>query len=363
MNLPHHFRYESHPQRIVYGEGSIAELPSCVTQLGAERALVLCAAGQRGDAERAAAFLGHRAAGLFDGAVMHVPMAVAREARVLAAKLKADCLVAFGGGSAIGLGKAIALESGMPLIAVPTTYSGSEVTPIYGITDAGIKKTGRDLRVLPRTVIYDPDLTLSLPIGMSVTSGINAIAHAAEGLYAADGNPVVDLMAQEGIAALSRARPGIVEAQDADALRSARRDALYGSWLCGSVLGTVSIALHHKLCHILGGAFNLPHAETHAIVLPHALAYNASAVPLAMERIARALRGADAAQAAFDLARDNGAPIALKTIGLRQQDLDRACDLALANPYANPRPLERAGIRQLLQDAFDGRRPAHGVSQ
>jgi alcohol dehydrogenase class IV len=204
-------------------------------------------------------------------------------------------------------------------------------------------------------VIYDPELTLTLPVPLSVTSGINAIAHAAEGLYAVDANPVMDLMAQEGIAALGRALPAIrAHAQDL----AARSDALYGAWLCGMVLGNVGMALHHKLCHTLGGSFNLPHAETHTIVLPHALAYNAAAAPGAMRRIAQALHAQSAAQAVFDLARDNGAPVALRELGVQAADLDRACALALQNQYPNPRPLERAALRQLLQDAFEGNRPS-----
>ena len=262
--------------------------------------------------------------------------------------------MAIGGGSTTGLGKAIALDSGLPILAIPTTYAGSEMTPIYGITEGGLKKTGKDPRVLPRTVIYDPELTYGLPVPMSVTSGINAIAHAAEGLYSVDGNPIMDLMAEEGIAALGRALPAI-RTQPRDP--AARADALYGAWLCGTVLGNVGMALHHKLCHTLGGSFNLPHAETHTIVLPHALAYNAAAAPRAMERIARALGGRSAAQAVFDLARDNGAPVALRDIGLQEADLARACDIALQNQYPNPRPLERAPLMQLLQDAFEGRRP------
>jgi alcohol dehydrogenase class IV len=274
----------------------------------------------------------------------------------VARRLGADCAVAVGGGSTTGLGKAIALDSGLPILAIPTTYAGSEMTPIYGITEAGLKKTGKDARVLPRTVIYDPELTLTLPVGLSVTSGINAIAHAAEGLYAVDGNPVMELMAEEGIRALGRALPGIrAVARNMDA----RSDALYGAWLCGIVLGNVGMALHHKLCHTLGGSFNLPHAETHTIVLPHALAYNAAAAPEAMRRIARALAGKSAAQAVFDLARDNGAPVALRELGMQEADLDRACDIALQNQYPNPRPLERAAIRQLLQDAYEGQRPSH----
>jgi maleylacetate reductase len=293
--------------------------------------------------------------GVFDRAVMHVPIETAREARELARALGADCAVAIGGGSTTGLGKAIALDSGLPILAIPTTYAGSEMTPIYGITEGGMKKTGKDVRVLPRVVIYDPDLTLGLPVGMSITSGINAIAHAAEGLYATDRNPVMDLMAKEGIAAMGRALPAIKNVANDS---TARSDALYGAWLCGTVLGHVGMALHHKLCHTLGGSFNLPHAETHTIVLPHALAYNAAAAPEAMQAIAAALNGRSAAQAVFDLAKDNGAPVALQVIGMKEADLDRACEIAMQNQYPNPRPLERAAIRQLLQNAFEGVRPA-----
>jgi len=208
--------------------------------------------------------------------------------------------------------------------------------------------------VLPRTVIYDPELTLGLPVALSITSGINAIAHAAEGLYAADGNPVMDLMAEKGIAALARSLPAI-RANPGDI--EARSQAQFGAWLCGAVLGSVGLALHHKLCHTLGGSFNLPHAETHTIVLPHALAYNAPAAPAAMMRIALALGARDAAQGVFDLAQGNGAPTALRDLGMRAVDVDRACELALKSPYPNPRPLEAAAIRRLLQDAFEGRRP------
>jgi alcohol dehydrogenase class IV len=231
------------------------------------------------------------------------------------------------------------------------------MTPIYGLTEGGVKKTGRDPRVLPKTVIYDPLLTLTLPVTLSVTSGINAIAHAAEGLYAQDRNPIMDLMAEEGIAALARALPAITRN---GANLDARSDALYGAWLCGSVLGSVGMALHHKLCHTLGGSFNLPHAEVHTVILPHAMAFNAGAAPQAMQRIARALGRHSAPAGLFDLARDNGAAVALRDIGMREQDLDRAADLAVANPYWNPRPIgaqQRDEIRALLQRAFEGVRP------
>ncbi|MGU7774255.1 maleylacetate reductase [Burkholderia sp. MR1-5-21] len=349
------FIYNGLPSRVIFGAGSLAQLPQEIERLGATRAIVLSTPPQRADAEALARRLGERAAGVFAEAVMHVPIETARAAREYAAQVGADCAIAIGGGSTTGLGKAIALDSGLPIVAVPTTYAGSEMTPIYGLTEAGVKKTGRDLRVLPKTVIYDPDLTLSLPVPMSVTSGINAIAHAAEGLYAQDANPIVSLMAQDGIRALAAGLPRIAaDARDA----GARADALYGAWLCGAVLGSVGMSLHHKLCHTLGGTLNLPHAETHTIVLPHALAYNRGAAPDAMRRIAAALGADDAAHGVFDLAKSNGAPLALKDIGMRETDIDTVLDLALQNPYWNPRPLERAPLRALLEAAFEGRRPA-----
>ena len=203
------FIYTAAPSRVVFGLGALARLPDEIEKLGATKALVLSTPEQGGDAQRVADLLGARAVGVFARAVMHVPIETAREARELARRLGADCAVAIGGGSTTGLGKAIAMDSGLPIIAIPTTYAGSEMTPIYGITEAGLKKTGRDPRVLPRTVIYDPELTLSLPPQMSVTSGLNAIAHAAEGLYAQDANPIMSLMAEEGIRAIASAIPGI----------------------------------------------------------------------------------------------------------------------------------------------------------
>jgi len=349
------FTYTANPSRVVFGVGALAQLGAEVERLGATRALVLSTPGQVALAGRAADLLGDRAVGVFAQAMMHVPVETARQARAEAQRLGADCAVAIGGGSTTGLGKAIALESGLPIIAVPTTYAGSEMTPIWGLTEGGVKKTGRDTRVLPRTVIYDPALTLTLPVALTVTSAINAVAHAAEGLYAPDGNPITALMAEEGI----RASAVALAALSADPFDlAARSDALYGAWLCGSVLGSVAMGLHHKLCHTLGGSFNLPHAAVHTVILPHALAYNAAAAPEAMARIARALGHDDAAQGVFALARRHGAAISLRALGMPADGLDRAADLAVNAPYPNPQPLERAALRALLQRAFDGLAPS-----
>jgi maleylacetate reductase len=352
------FVYQPPPSRVVFRVGALDALEEEVARLGS-RALVLCTPEQRSMAEEAARRLGTRNVGIFDRAVMHVPIEVAHVAREEAKRLGADCCVAIGGGSTIGLGKAIAMVSALPIIAVPTTYAGSEMTPIWGLTEGGLKRTGRDPKVQPRCVVYDPALTLTLPAGLSASSGMNAIAHCVEALYAADGNPIATLMAEEGIRALSRSLPRIVEApKDLEA----RSDALYGAWLGGAVLGTVGMALHHKLCHTLGGSFGLPHAETHTVVLPHAARYNEQAVPDAMARLGRALGRPDdaphdAPAALWDLARSLGCSTALEAIGLKHADLDRAADLAVKDPYWNPRPFDRTGLRALLEEAWHGRRP------
>lgn len=348
------FVYTAPATRVIFGAGSLQYLPREIELLGARKALVLCTPEQMTEAERVATAIGAQAVGVFAKAAMHVPIETAREAREVATQLGADCAVAIGGGSTTGLGKAIALESGLPIVAIPTTYAGSEMTPIFGLTEGGLKRTGKDPRVLPRTVIYDPELTMSLPLGLTVTSGMNAIAHAVEGLYANDGNPIMDLMAEEGIRAVADALPQLNKN-----LRNldARAQALYGAWLCGTVLGNVGMSLHHKLCHTLGGSFNLPHAEVHTVVLPQAVAFNAPAIPTALKRMERALRSEHAAAALYDLARTNGAPYSLRELGMKEADLDRAADIAVANPYWNPRPIERDGIRALLQRAFDGSRP------
>jgi maleylacetate reductase len=349
------FSFEACLPRVVFGTGVLAQLPVEIERLGARKALVLSTPEQAREAHRVAELLGERSAGVFPHAVMHVPMEVAREAAAEARRRGADCAVAIGGGSTTGLGKAIALDSGLPIVAIPTTYAGSEMTPIYGITEGGVKKTGRDPRVLPRTVLYDPALTLTLPAALSVASGLNAIAHAAEGLYAHDGNPVLSLMAEEGIRALALALPALH--RDPAELQ-ARSDALYGSWLCGAVLGNAAMGLHHKLCHTLGGSFNLPHAQVHTVVLPHALAYNAPKAPQAMAAIARALGANDAPLALQQLAAGLGVPTSLKDIGMPADGLDRVADLAVSAPYPNPRPLERSALRALLQRAWEGSPPA-----
>lgn len=349
------FVYNGLPSRVIFGAGSIAQLPAELDRLGAKRALLLSTPDQKETVLLIAKTLGERCAGVYDKAAMHVPVEIAEDARRVARELGADCCVTVGGGSTTGLGKAIALTSTLPILAVPTTYAGSEMTPIYGLTEGGLKKTGRDARVLPKTVLYDPNLTLSLPAAMSAASGMNAIAHCVEALYAHDGNPIIALMAEEGIRALSVSLPKIItEPSDLEA----RTDALYGAWLAGVALGSAGMALHHKLCHVLGG-FGLPHAETHSIVLPHAMNYNSAAAPAAMRSIVRALgEKENAPGAVWDLESRLGIAMKLKDVGMKEADIERAAKIATEAPYPNPRKVEYGPVLELLRAAWEGRRPA-----
>jgi alcohol dehydrogenase class IV len=339
---------------VIFGSGAIAKLGEEIDRLGLRRMMVVSTPQQKSSAERTTEALGDRAAGVFAEATMHTPLAVTERALLIATEMRADGLIAIGGGSTTGLAKAIAFRTDLPQIVAPTTYAGSEMTPILGETRNGAKTTVRSMKVLPETVIYDVDLTLTLPVELSATSGLNAIAHAVEALYAEERNPIVSMMAEEGVRAFSHALPVIArQPHDADA----RSDALYGAFLCGACLGSVGMALHHKLCHTLGGSFDLPHSETHAIVLPHVVAYNAAAAPDAMARLGRALGAENPALGLFELARVIRAPRALKSLGMPESGIERAADLALANPYWNPRPLDREAIRDLIADAWSGAPP------
>nr|ART90410.1 alcohol dehydrogenase [uncultured bacterium] len=325
-----------------------------VEALGCRRVLVVSTSQQTADADRVKARLGDLHAATFSGAAMHTPTDVTARVLELVQEQAIDGVVAIGGGSSIGLSKAIALHTDLPQLVVPTTYAGSEMTPILGQTENGVKTTQRTLRVLPETVVYDVELTLTLPPLMSVASGLNALAHAAEALYAQDCNPIVSLMASEGITALYDSLPRI-KSDPADL--DARASALYGSWLCGICLASTSMGLHHKLCHTLGGTLNLPHAETHAVVLPHALAYNTPAVTDALKIMERALGGGDVPAKLYDMTKSSGATVALKDLGMAESDIPVVVQAVMSKPYANPVPLSAGAIEKLLRNAWGGVRP------
>jgi maleylacetate reductase len=350
------FSYQGSAARIVFGNGTSGDVGKWVEALECRRALVLSTPHQASDAQALSVRLGHLSVGTFTEATMHTPVDVTQRAVARAAELGADCVVSLGGGSTTGLGKAMAYRTDIQQIVVPTTYAGSEVTPILGQTENGAKTTLRSPKVTPEVVIYDPQLSFGLPVGMSVTSGLNAIAHAAEGLYAPDRNPITTMMSIDGMRALKDALPVLIGSPRDG---TARENALYGAWLCGTVLGQISMSLHHKICHTLGGSFDTPHAETHSVMLPHTIGFNASAVPALMTPISDIFGGVTPGQALYDFAKSIGAPMALREFGLSEADLDRAADIATKNPYSNPRPIDRALIRALLQDAWSGTRPPY----
>jgi maleylacetate reductase len=341
--------------RVVFGHGTLAQVPDEVARLGHSRALVLSTPHQKAEAQALADRLGDKAAGIFAGAAMHTPVEVTDEAIAAFTAADADCVVSLGGGSTTGLGKAIAIRTGADQIVIPTTYAGSEMTDILGETAGGEKTTRRDPAIRPEVVVYDVDLTLTLPVGLTVTSALNAIAHAMEGFYAPDRHPITEALSRDAMVAFRDALPVLTkDPQD----KEARAKALYAAWGCSVTLGHVTMALHHKLAHVLGGSFGLPHAETHAVLLPHTTAYNEPAVGGLLNPIAETFGHGSAGAGLWHFAKSVHAPLRLADLGLTEPDLDRATEIATKNPYANPRPISRDGIRQLLQQAWAGQCPA-----
>lgn len=349
------FTYDALPGRIVFGPGAARRsLPAEIDAFGAQRILLVASESEMGLARELCAPFADKIASEFTGVRPHVPVEVAERARAAAAG--ADLVLCVGGGSTTGTAKAVALTTGLPVVAVPTTYAGSEVTPVWGLTEDTRKTTGTDPRVQPRTVVYDPELTLTLPADLSVASGLNAMAHCVEAFWAPRRNPVSSAVAEDGIRHLAAGLP-VVAADPADG--DARSELLLGAYLAGSAFAVAGSGLHHKICHVLGGAFDLPHAQTHAIVLPHVLAFNAAHAPEAADRIADALGRRDAVAGLHELGVKLGVPADLRELGLREDDIDTVLDdiLALA-PADNPRAVTPDGVRQLVHAAWAGTDPA-----
>jgi maleylacetate reductase len=345
------FTYETLPGRVVFGVGIISQLADEIDRLQKHRAMLIVS----GSAARLISMLtkqsGERLAGVFSEVAQHVPTSLVEKALAVANELHTDCIVTVGGGSAIGLGKALALKVDVPIIAIPTTFSGSEMTPVYGTTSAGRKQTGRDMRVLPRTVLYDPELVYSMPPSLAAVSGMNALAHCAEALYSPHASPITSLMAEEGSRALAQGLPGIVKNPDNHEYYEI---ALYGAYLAGAAFGVAGAGLHHRICHVLGGSFGLPHAETHAAMLPYVIWYNSQAAPEAMARLARALEVEDVVKGSFDLAARLRTPRSLAELGMAEDNLEEAARQVLQSPVWNPRPVLPADLLHLLQAAYQG---------
>ena len=347
------FTYESAGGRVVFANGAFSRVPDEIDLLGASRVLLVADRSGRRWADELAANLGWRLAARIDDVRVHVPLEDAEAARRMARDSSADVVVTIGGGSATGLAKAVALELGLAIVAVPTTYAGSEATPIWGLTADSRKETGRDARVQPRVVVYDPVLTVSLPVSISAASGMNALAHCIEAMYATGANPITTVIAEQGVRLLWDGLPRVVgQPDDLDA----RGDVLVAAYLAGSAFGTAGAGIHHKICHVLGGAYDLPHADTHSAVLPHSLAFVTPALPEVVERLARTV-GSEPAGRVHDFAAAIGAPLSLRAIGMAEADLDEAASLVAAAVGPHPRSASVAEIRSLLADAFDGVRP------
>lgn len=348
------FDHRTLGQRVLFGTGrAAAHVASEVRRVGAGSVMVIAGAAVRESVEKVTADID--VAVRYDDVAQHVPAETATKARQVAAEHGVDLLVSIGGGSTTGLAKAVALTTGLPILAVPTTYAGSEATPVWGLTDNARKTTGTDDRVLPFTVVYDAELTLSLPVGESVASGLNALAHCVDSLWAPRADPINTALATEGIRTLATGLPVVV---DDPRDIGAREQVLYGAYLSAVAFASAGAGIHHRICHVLGGTYNLPHARTHAVVLPHVLALNAASAPAATARVAQALGGTDAAESLGRLCARLGAPTALKDLGLAEDVLDEATDLVLAAvPPSNPRPVTRGDLRALLRSAWAGPPP------
>jgi alcohol dehydrogenase class IV len=344
------FTHDWLPQRVVFATGgAAAAVAEEVRRLGATRVMAIAS----DDARAEPVLAGVPVEVLHTDVAMHVPVEVADRARAVAAEHAVDALVCVGGGSTTGLAKAVALTTGLPILAVPTTYAGSEATDVWGLTEHGRKTTGTDSRVLPRTVVYDASLMLALPVPTSVASGLNALAHCIDAMWAPRSDPVDQALAVEGMRALRAGLPRIVaEPMEVEG----REQTLYGAYLAAVAFASAGSGLHHKICHVLGGMFGLPHAETHAVVLPTVVALNAPAVHELDRRMAAALGGPATLVGLRAFRDETGAPTSLRDLGLREDDLPAAVEpIVEAAPPSNPVPVTADVVAALLQAAWAGK--------
>ncbi|MFS0823912.1 maleylacetate reductase [Bacillus sp. 1P02SD] len=353
------FIYHAQPSKVYFGEGVVNKVGECVNDLGLKNFLIITSPGQSGKAvaEKISNELGDRCYGVYPKAIQHVPNEIVEEALTFLQDKEIDGLISIGGGSSVGLAKAIALNTNLPIIAIPTNYSGSELTHVWGITTDGIKTTGRNPVVKPKVVLFDSELTMHMPIKLTVVSAINAMAHCVEALYSENPNPISSIMAGEGIRAIAEGLPKLYE-NPLDI--EARTKVLFGAWLSGTVLDTVPMGVHHRICHTLGGTCNLSHADTHTMILPYAIAYIKDYAPEAIKAIARAIgtETDDVAGFLFDFIQDLGGPKSLKELGLKEEDIKKAAAVACRKPLTYPRPIDEESIEILIRNAFSGKRPS-----
>ena len=348
------FVHDSLPQRVCFGSGQAREyLAREVARLGASRVMVIASKRDTGLVTRITD--GLPVALRHDEVVMHVPVEVAERARAVAAAAAVDAVISIGGGSTTGLAKAIAMTAGLPVIAVPTTYAGSEATAVWGLTEGGTKTTGTDPKVLPKVIVYDAELTLSLPTDLSVASGLNALAHSVDAMWAPNADPINAAFAAEGIRALAAGLPRVA-ANPADL--GGREEVLYASYVSAVAFASAGSALHHKICHVLGGKYNLPHAQTHATVLPYVLAFNGPAAAGAEGRIAASFGSGSALGGLQQLRATLDASRSLADYGFAASDIPAAAAAILPSvPPSNPRPVTVEDLETLLRAACSGTEP------
>lgn len=350
------FSYLQRNRKLVFGVGSRKSLATEISEYVAKRVFLIIDAGALAFRSEIEAIIGDDLVATWTDIQQHVPVELAEAARVAATNAAADLVVCVGGGSSTGLAKAIALSHRLPIIAIPTTYAGSEQTTIYGLTGNRHKQTGSDAIVLPRVALYDAELTVALPLNVTGASAFNALAHSVESLYATGCNPITTAIALEGVRAINNSLPTVMsDPKNIDA----RAQLLYGAAMSGITLGDTSAGFHHKICHVLGGAFGLVHADAHSVVLPHAVAFNAPVLKREMNQLAQALgcRESDVAGCLWDLANASGVPTSLAQLGLNRANLAEVATRAASEIRANPRIIDVAAINELLQRAFDGDRP------
>ena len=347
------FSHEGVPTRVVFGLGARHGLGDELDRLGMSQVMLIASGSSRPDADALVTLLDHRLTWRVDGVHQHVPAELVEEVTAHAARVGADGLVTLGGGSATGLGKAVAL-SGLPLVAVPTTYAGSEMTPVWGVTRGCLKQTGRDLQVLPKTVVYDPELTFSLPPSVTAASGMNAVAHCLEALWAPGASPLSRPLALDGARALCEALPAAIAEPENPEFRSR---ALVGACQAGMALAAAGTGLHHRLCHVLGGRYDMPHAQTHAALLPHVVGFNEPVLGALAARMAIAVGSGRASTGLHDLAVRMGLCMALSELGMPEAAIEEVAAEVAADDPPNPRPVDEARLRSLLRAAWEGDGP------
>jgi maleylacetate reductase len=348
------FIWSAFPSRVVFAPGAVRRVPDEVARLEMRRVLVIGSGASAAALDNLHDALGDRVAGALRNAAQHVPSGIADDAVRLARDVAADIVVTLGGGSATGLGKAIAQARDLPLIAVPTTYAGSEMTPIWGRTSEGRKQTWSDERVLPRTVVYDPELFVGMPPRLAAASGMNALAHCLEALWSAGANPITSVLAHEGGRRLTAGLPRVVDDPNDVGTHASN---LVGACLAGVALAQAGTGIHHRTCHVLGGGWNLPHAETHAVVLPHSTALVGARVPDAMAEASRLLEADDPPVAIFLLLERLRLPVSLAALGMPEDALEEAARRVMDASRNDPLVADEDAVRRMLGDAFVGRAP------